>query len=124
MPSQVASGSTGNTDPLERELAALRQDYARTLVERVSEITAAVGSAQASPSNQVALSHARNLAHRLRGSAGSYGFDELGAYAARIEEALVNAGKLPAEAIPQLETAAALTRDALELAQAQQSGTA
>jgi HPt (histidine-containing phosphotransfer) domain-containing protein len=42
-----------------------------------------------------AWEEARRAAHKLRGSAGTYGFAVLGAAAAEVEEALVAAGSQP-----------------------------
>lgn len=67
-------------DDVERALAELRREYARELPAKVSAIVEALAR------NDRAT--ATLLAHRLRGTAGSYGFAEVSAAAATIEAAL------------------------------------
>lgn len=66
-------------------LCSLAADYARSLPGKLLEVTDAVARARLDAS---ALSEAILAAHRLRGTAGSYGFDEVGRAAGRLEDAL------------------------------------
>ena len=54
-----------------RELAALRKDFSNRLPARLSEIETALDAARADPRT---AADARMLVHRLRGSAGTFGF--------------------------------------------------
>jgi HPt (histidine-containing phosphotransfer) domain-containing protein len=75
---------TGVRDPaVEDLLAAVRRDFAAKLPERGAELSALVARA--------AWDDLRRASHKLRGSAASYGFVELGAHAAAIEDLLLEA---------------------------------
>ncbi len=67
-------------EEIERELAALAAEYAAGLPGRAAEIAAAVARRD--------LEDARARAHRLRGTAGAYGFADVSDSAAAIEDAL------------------------------------
>jgi HPt (histidine-containing phosphotransfer) domain-containing protein len=66
-------------------LRAMRKEYAAALPALVAALAALVEEAAARPE---ALPEARRAAHRLRGTAGSYGFAALGEAAGRIEDAI------------------------------------
>jgi HPt (histidine-containing phosphotransfer) domain-containing protein len=70
---------------LEEKLAALREDYRRTLPAQLDALRARVESGRASGGLRV---EARSLAHRLKGTAGSYGFDRVAAELESVEEIL------------------------------------
>ena len=72
-------------DEVEAALAALRRGYAAELPDLVRSLAARMEEAATRPS---ALDQARREAHRLRGTAGSYGFAAVGEAAGRIEDAL------------------------------------
>jgi|SRR5579859_530210 len=75
---------TGARDPaIEDLLAAVRRDFAAKLPERGAELAALVARA--------AWDDVRRAAHKLRGSAATYGFVDLGAHAAAIEDLLLEA---------------------------------
>jgi len=77
-------------DPaIEALVASARADFSRGLVAKASAIEAMVCRA--------AWDDARRAAHKLRGSAGVYGFAALGTYAAALEEILSNGGRPPNE---------------------------
>jgi HPt (histidine-containing phosphotransfer) domain-containing protein len=76
---------------LARELAVL-------LPERADAITTAFERARANPENLEARETLRVLVHRLRGSAGSHGFDGLSREAGLIEDCLLAEGESLAEA--------------------------
>jgi len=93
-----AGGLASETPGLASELAVLQREYALTLPAKVEELAAALKRARQplSPPDVSPLGvegpplgEARMLAHRLRGTAGSYGFREVGAAAERVEELLV-----------------------------------
>jgi HPt (histidine-containing phosphotransfer) domain-containing protein len=77
------------------KLEALRQAFAGRLRQRVEEVRDAVEAACAGEEGAVA--HTESLAHKLSGTAGSYGFTEVGEVAAELE-ALCQAGFEPARA--------------------------
>ncbi len=67
-------------------LAELRAAYAVSLVTRVDEILRAVRAVVAEPTSASSLGALRSLAHRLAGTAGSYGFPALSELGAAIED--------------------------------------
>jgi diguanylate cyclase (GGDEF)-like protein len=70
---------------LDRVLARLRDEYGRSLPARAQELCYAVAKGRAS---QTLSSDVRMLAHRLHGTAGSYGFHAVGESAGRVETLL------------------------------------
>ena len=66
-------------------LAELAAEYAAELPGLIDELARLVDAAAADPA---AVPHARAAAHRLRGTAGSYGFKAVGEAAGSIEDAL------------------------------------
>jgi len=71
-------------DPaVEDALAAVRRDFASRLPERGAELAAFVVRG--------AWDDLRRAAHKLRGSASTYGFADLGEHAAAIEDILLEA---------------------------------
>lgn len=74
-------------------LAAMRRDYTRQLPSSLAALARAVVDA---PSGPVAQADARMLAHRLRGTAGSYGHPALGELAGRLEQRLAAGDLAPA----------------------------
>src|ERR1700732_4227149 len=68
-------------------IAAARAEFAQGLVTKAAALEALVGSA--------AWNDARRAAHRLRGSAGVYGFAALGAVAAELDGLLSFADGVP-----------------------------
>lgn len=69
------------------EMAALRADYAKTLPERLEELSRAVQLAREDPADDDRTRQVKALAHTLRGTAGTFGFRGLSAAAGRIEDA-------------------------------------
>jgi diguanylate cyclase (GGDEF)-like protein len=82
----------GDAPGIESQLQVLRRAYAAALPEKLEELSRALAVARDGTRERQA---AKLLAHRLAGTAGSYGFAEVGAAAARIEGALA-AGAEPA----------------------------
>jgi diguanylate cyclase (GGDEF)-like protein len=68
---------------LDHAFAELRKEFATKLPARVAELATAIDAVRKDPTTADA---ARSLAHRLRGTAGSYGFAALGDAAGRIED--------------------------------------
>ena len=73
---------------LEAELAALHAQFAQHLPARLAELEAAAAWAEVDHSR---IADARGLAHRLRGSAGSYGYPALGEAVGYVEDLLAEA---------------------------------
>jgi len=83
-------------------LAEARADFAARLPAKVAELDLLI--------SREAWEEARRAAHKVRGSAATYGFAALGVVAAALEEALLSAG-----AVPDADTRASiadLSRDA------------
>ncbi len=74
------------------KLAALRNGFATRLRERVSELEDAVEAACSR--DDLGVHRTESLAHQLAGTAGSYGFVEVGELSAELE-ALCQAGFNP-----------------------------
>lgn len=79
---------TAHDDP-HAALAAVIAGFTVRLPERVAELAAAVELAR--HGDAAAVARARSLAHRLAGTAGSYGHDGAGRHAAAIEDQLAAA---------------------------------
>jgi len=79
---------TGARDPsIDALLAAARASFAESLPAKAADIGALVARG--------VWEDARRAAHKLRGSAGTYGFVALGAAAGAIEELLIEAAGAP-----------------------------
>jgi HPt (histidine-containing phosphotransfer) domain-containing protein len=85
---------------LARELEGLRRSYRDKLIELLARLGSLVREARKVRDGD-GLRAARDLAHRLKGTSGSYGFDECSAQLRRIEERLERlADATPADAAP------------------------
>jgi HPt (histidine-containing phosphotransfer) domain-containing protein len=83
---------------LESKLERLRRDYRGKLTEKLARLGSLVREARKVRDGDK-LQAARDLAHMLKGTSGSYGFDECSAELSRIEERLERlAGGAPANA--------------------------
>jgi diguanylate cyclase (GGDEF)-like protein len=71
---------------LTAELAALNAEYGKQLHERLATLSTAVGKAR--EGSREALDAAYQSAHKLHGSAGSFGFASVGVAAGKLEAAL------------------------------------
>lgn len=78
-------------DDLDAELAALRTAYGRDLPGKIVAVSEAIAARD--------HERTRALAHRLRGTAGVYGYAAVSAAAATIEEALLSGEPKSWEAI-------------------------
>ena len=83
----------------EAEFAALKAEYAASLPAKVDALDALLQAVTAGAPG--ALEELRSRSHRLRGSAGSYGFDRVSDAAGRLEDAIKEA--LAAGARPSLD---------------------
>jgi DNA-binding response OmpR family regulator len=93
-PEENAASGEGDIG-LDAVMEQLRDDYRRELPRKLEVLAHAVDLVRELEADPVALAAARSDAHRLRGTAGSYGFIAVGQAAGRIEDALV---RLPDEA--------------------------
>lgn len=88
--SPISIGPPPSRPPTPEVLAALRElqlEYGKVLPELAGKLAEVFRKAIAEPDIQlVALEELRALAHKLRGSAGSYGFPDVGVWATRIED--------------------------------------
>lgn len=83
---------------LDEVLKALRGDYLIELPDRVAEMNEFFDKARSDEEKQVEwLTEAHTIAHRLAGTAGSYGFAELGRAAAELDQYLKRLLKKDAE---------------------------
>jgi len=94
-------------------MAELNAEYARALPGRIAELSEAIADArrgEAPPD----LPRIRLLAHRIRGTAGSCGWEAVGEAAGRIEDTVDKAGGTLSEAALQtIEAALAEAQAAL-----------
>ena len=60
----------------DREFRRLREKYREKLLEQIITLSEGLGRARESNSARAELETARQLAHRMKGTSGSYGFDE------------------------------------------------
>jgi HPt (histidine-containing phosphotransfer) domain-containing protein len=74
-------------DELEKLLAAARADFASRLGDKMRELH--------DLASRGVWAEARRAAHKLRGSAATYGFAKVGAAAATMEEILIGASMAP-----------------------------
>ena len=88
---KVAPSSTRPSN-LIAELQALRARFAAKLPEKLRELGASVTRAKTDPQS---IAEAQLLAHRMRGSAGSYGYPELGEAMGFAEDLLAEAAANP-----------------------------
>jgi HPt (histidine-containing phosphotransfer) domain-containing protein len=74
-------------DEIETLLAAARADFASRLDDKVRELQ--------DLASRGAWAEARRAAHKLRGSAATYGFAKIGVAAATMEDILIDAATSP-----------------------------
>ncbi len=68
-------------------LRGLRASYREKLPDQLDELTERLRAAR-EPDGSAALGQAREIAHRIAGTAGSYGFGDIGAALEKIDDAL------------------------------------
>jgi diguanylate cyclase (GGDEF)-like protein len=86
-PAPATTGAlAGAEDDVDATLQALREEYGARLEEKVRQLTAAMGRARAGSTE--AMEESFELAHKLHGTAGSYGFGAVSESAGRLEALL------------------------------------
>jgi PAS domain S-box-containing protein len=83
-----ADASTPVTMAPDPELAAVHASFRQRLPSRLEALSAALCEAQAKPGSHEALQAAYHMAHMLKGTVGSYGFDELAMVLEELETTL------------------------------------
>ncbi len=109
---RAAQTAPGHESP---SLAAMRAAYAQTLREQLRDLEARVSGLRGSSDLQVAAQEARMLAHRICGTAGTYGYSAVSSICRELEdwlEALCRPRALPS--VGALVHASELARAALE----------
>ena len=81
--------AAAHTHDVEDTLLALRSEYARELPVRLEELSSLFHQLKGQPDNLFMRGEARTHAHKLRGTAASYGFPGIGDAAAQIEDAII-----------------------------------
>lgn len=71
-------------------IAVARRNFLLTLPEGWNELTDMIKKARANPKNLLLLQDAMGLAHKLKGTSGSYGYGKIGQFAERIENFLIS----------------------------------
>lgn len=84
----IGDRATGRSVTL-AALAELRRDYVHSMRERLLQLSSALSDWRAAPWDEGLRELARHLAHRLRGSAGSFDLAAVGAAAGVIEDLVV-----------------------------------
>ncbi len=98
--------TTLSADALQ-ELAEMRTDYARDLPNQIQGVHSALAELRRSPGNAAVRGIARRRAHIIAGSAGSFGFDDVGDACANIEQAILTFGEGEPQAWEKIEKAMA-----------------
>ncbi len=85
---RILGGTEQDATPEIPELDSLRVSYAKRLPGRLAELAAALRAAKEAGASEADARHAHQLAHTLKGTAGSYGFTEVGSELESIEATL------------------------------------
>ena len=85
---RIVAGADASAEEPEEELKHLRDAYAHALPAKLACLDASLDNARSEPRERARLEAARDLAHRLRGTSGSYGFKALSNELVRIERQL------------------------------------
>ena len=72
------------------ELEALREAYTAELPQQLAGIALAVHQLRVAPSSAALRGVVRRRAHRVAGTAGSFGYDDIGDACARIEQGVLS----------------------------------
>lgn len=97
---------------IQEKLAKARSRYAGKLAARLAELAELVGTARDAPKDTKALEDAQHLAHKICGSAGTFGFTVVGDAVGWIDRQLIRLLSGQANADEELwqQIAAALDR--------------
>ena len=87
----IERGSTPPSERMDEALRGLRASYRERLPDQLDELTDRLRTAR-EPNGSAALRQAREISHRLAGTAGSYGLGEIGAELSKIDDALREVG--------------------------------
>jgi diguanylate cyclase (GGDEF)-like protein len=102
----------GTVEDLQRRLAVLRDHFVQELPQRLSRVGALKPPGVGTWGDDIAA-ELRLLAHSIKGSAGTFGFTELSARAARLERLIAQALAQPAAATGDQKRAIREAADAL-----------
>lgn len=102
----------GTVEDLQRRLAVLRDQFVQELPQRLSRV-GALKPPGIGPWADEAAAELRLLAHSIKGSAGTFGFTELSARAARLERLIAQALAQPTAATGDQKRAIREAADAL-----------
>jgi len=84
----AAPSAPASAEDLAPSLEQLRGDFAARLPAKLAAVAEALEAVRAAPENAALIETATRLAHRLHGTAGAYGFPDVGEAAGRFEDAL------------------------------------
>ena len=114
---RILGGTEQDATPAAPELDALRESYAERLPGRLAELATALRTARAAGASEADARSAQRLAHTLKGTAGSYGFADVGAALETIDHALLKIledGPRDASEWAKLDHALSLARASLD----------
>ena len=83
----IERGSGQPAEQMDEALRGLRTSYREKLPDQLGELTERLRASR-EPGGSEAFFEAREIAHRLTGTAGSYGFGDIGAALGKIDDAL------------------------------------
>ena len=83
----IERGSGQPEEQMDEALRGLRASYREKLPDQLGELTERLRASR-EPGGSEAFFQAREIAHRLAGTAGSYGFGDIGAALGKIDDAL------------------------------------
>ncbi len=75
----------------QEKIAQLKQAYISSLPEKVTALEECWSKLKADPYNEKNLMQFRTICHKLAGSSGSYGLNNIFNYASRLEQACMDA---------------------------------
>jgi CheY-like chemotaxis protein len=83
----IERGSTQPSERMDEALRSLRVSYREKLPQQLDELAERLAAAR-EPDGEAAFRQAREISHRLAGTAGSYGLGDIGAELGKIDDAL------------------------------------
>jgi diguanylate cyclase (GGDEF)-like protein len=73
---------------MKERMAILRKDYAGELSKIWQDLTEAINLVKEDPTNAIEKNQAKHIAHKIKGTAGSIGFTQVGELAGKLEDLL------------------------------------